>query len=108
MFRFSIYVYTFTLSWQRDFSEKIVNTCVLVSFCVCSTDHFYFPRFEHLTDGSNPRAFVSAFVQPTDADVDSLDSFMDEPVGILTSMIGAPCFIYLMVRRRYGFGGAKE
>lgn len=30
------------------------------------------------------------------------------PVGILVSMIGAPCFIYLMVRRRYGFGGGKE
>ena len=27
------------------------------------------------------------------------------PIGILTSIIGAPCFIYLMVRRRYGFGG---
>lgn len=27
------------------------------------------------------------------------------PIGILTSIIGAPCFIYLMARRRYGFGG---
>lgn len=27
------------------------------------------------------------------------------PIGILTSMIGAPCFIYLMIRKRYGFGG---
>ena len=27
------------------------------------------------------------------------------PIGILTSMIGAPCFIYLMVRKKYGFGG---
>lgn len=27
------------------------------------------------------------------------------PIGILTSIIGAPCFIYLMVRRHYGFGG---
>jgi hypothetical protein len=27
------------------------------------------------------------------------------PIGILVSMIGAPCFIYLMVRRTYGFGG---
>lgn len=27
------------------------------------------------------------------------------PIGILTSMIGAPCFIYLMARKRYGFGG---
>ena len=25
------------------------------------------------------------------------------PIGILTSMIGAPCFIYLMIRRRYCF-----
>lgn len=30
------------------------------------------------------------------------------PIGILVSMIGAPCFIYLMIRRSYGFGGNKE
>lgn len=30
---------------------------------------------------------------------------MELPIGVLTSMIGAPCFIYLMVRRKYGFGG---
>lgn len=29
------------------------------------------------------------------------------PIGILVSIIGAPCFIYLMIRRSYGFGGAK-
>lgn len=27
------------------------------------------------------------------------------PVGILTSMLGAPVFLYLMVRHHYGFGG---
>ena len=27
------------------------------------------------------------------------------PIGILTSIIGAPCFIYLMIRKRYRFGG---
>ena len=30
------------------------------------------------------------------------------PIGILTSMIGAPCFVYLMVRRSYGFGGGER
>lgn len=30
---------------------------------------------------------------------------MELPIGILTSMIGAPCFIYLMARKKYGFGG---
>lgn len=32
---------------------------------------------------------------------------MELPIGILTSIIGAPCFIYLMVRRKYGFGGGE-
>ena len=27
------------------------------------------------------------------------------PIGILISMIGAPCFIYLMAKKTYGFGG---
>ncbi len=29
------------------------------------------------------------------------------PIGILVSMIGAPCFIYLMIKRTYRFGGAR-
>ena len=29
------------------------------------------------------------------------------PIGILISMIGAPVFIYLMVKRSYGFGGVE-
>lgn len=29
------------------------------------------------------------------------------PIGILISMIGAPAFIYLMVKRTYGFGGGS-
>ena len=27
------------------------------------------------------------------------------PIGILISIIGAPCFIYLMIKKTYGFGG---
>ena len=30
------------------------------------------------------------------------------PIGILVSMIGAPCFIYMLVKRSYGFGGGKS
>lgn len=30
------------------------------------------------------------------------------PIGILVSMIGAPCFIYLMIRHAYGFGGGQS
>ena len=27
------------------------------------------------------------------------------PIGVLTSLVGAPVFVYLMARRKYGFGG---
>lgn len=27
------------------------------------------------------------------------------PVGILTAIMGAPCFLYLMIKKEYGFGG---
>ena len=33
---------------------------------------------------------------------------MELPVGLLTSIIGAPCFIYMMIRKRYGFGGSDS
>ncbi|WP_299142271.1 iron ABC transporter permease [uncultured Dialister sp.] len=29
------------------------------------------------------------------------------PIGLLISLIGAPCFIYLMISRSYGFGGGE-
>lgn len=29
------------------------------------------------------------------------------PLGVLVSIIGAPCFIYLLVKKSYGFGGRK-
>ena len=30
------------------------------------------------------------------------------PIGILVSIIGAPCFIYLLLRRSYAFGGGRS
>jgi iron complex transport system permease protein len=27
------------------------------------------------------------------------------PIGVITSVVGAPIFVYIMVRRSYGFGG---
>lgn len=30
------------------------------------------------------------------------------PIGILISMIGAPCFIYLLISKSYGFGGRES
>lgn len=30
------------------------------------------------------------------------------PIGILVSVIGAPCFLYLLIRKSYGFGGGVK
>lgn len=30
------------------------------------------------------------------------------PIGILISLIGAPCFVYLMIKRTYSFGGGEK
>ena len=30
------------------------------------------------------------------------------PIGILISMIGGPCFIFLMTHKKYGFGGGQS
>ena len=30
------------------------------------------------------------------------------PIGILTALVGAPVFVWLMVRRKYGFGGGDQ
>ena len=30
------------------------------------------------------------------------------PIGVLTSMLGAPVFLYLMARSKYGFGGGAS
>ena len=27
------------------------------------------------------------------------------PIGVLTALVGAPVFVYLMARKKYGFGG---
>lgn len=35
----------------------------------------------------------------------TLIPYTELPIGILISMVGAPCFIYLLVRKSYGFGG---
>ena len=35
-------------------------------------------------------------------------NYSELPIGILVSMIGAPCFIYLLLKRTYGFGGERS
>ena len=37
----------------------------------------------------------------------SLISKGEIPIGLLISLLGAPCFIYLIISKSYGFGGNR-
>ena len=41
----------------------------------------------------------------TDVAARSIIPNSEMPIGILISIIGAPCFLYLMIKKSYGFGG---
>ena len=45
------------------------------------------------------------FMLWVDAIARSLISNTELPVGIFTALVGAPFFVYVMVRKKYGFGG---
>ncbi len=45
------------------------------------------------------------FMLWVDAIARSLIPNTELPVGIFTALVGAPFFVYVMVRKKYGFGG---
>lgn len=49
--------------------------------------------------------FGSLFLIWTDVIARSLISSVELPIGIITAMIGAPMFMYMLVKKGYGFGG---
>jgi iron complex transport system permease protein len=70
------------------------------------------PHFVRLIFGTNhkimvPIVFLSGGLFMIWADILSriILPYTELPIGILVSMIGAPCFIYLLMKKQYGFGG---
>ncbi|MCP1422321.1 iron complex transport system permease protein [Paenibacillus xylanexedens] len=49
--------------------------------------------------------FGAIFLIWTDVIARSLISSVELPIGIITAMIGAPMFMYMLVKKGYGFGG---
>jgi len=72
------------------------------------------PHFVRLIYGTNhkvllPIVFFGGGLFMVWADVLSriIIPYTELPIGILVSMIGAPCFIYLLMKKQYGFGGGE-
>ncbi|GAB6109929.1 iron ABC transporter permease [Fusibacter bizertensis] len=102
----------------RHFYMLVV--ALMIGFVVFSAGMIGFigliiPHFMRMLFGTDhkkiiPVSFLAGGVFMVWADVFSriLIPHTELPIGILVSMIGAPCFIYLLVRKSYGFGGKES
>lgn len=95
----------------------LVLTSVLVGLAVYNAGTIGFvglvvPHGVRLLLGSNHRRLIpvsalagAIFLLWADVACRTLLPGNEIPIGILTSLLGAPVFLYLMARHRYGFGG---
>lgn len=102
----------------RQFYMLIVS--LMIGFVVFTSGMIGFiglivPHFMRVLFGTDhkkiiPVSFMAGAIFMIWADVFSriLIPHTELPIGILISMIGAPCFIYLLVNRTYGFGGKES
>ncbi len=98
----------------------LVISAVLVGFSVYSAGMIGFvgliiPHIIRILFGTNHRRVIplsallgGSFLIWSDVACRTILKNSEIPIGILVSIIGAPCFIYLLVNRSYGFGGGKS
>lgn len=102
------------LSFYRGLYLVILAFLVGVLVSVCGTIGFVGLIIPHITRamvGSDHRKVVplsllggALFLVAADAIARSLVSNSDIPIGIITALIGAPLFAYMIIRKNYGFG----
>lgn len=95
-------------------------TSLLVAVCVYASGTIGFvglviPHAVRMVSGSSHRGLVplsalagGVFVVLADVLARAVIPGSEMPIGILISLVGAPAFIYMMVRRTYGFGGGRS
>lgn len=97
----------------------MLATALMIGFIVYASGMIGFigliiPHMTRLIFGTDhkkniPVAFLLGGLFTIWADVFSriLIPHTELPIGILISMVGAPCFVYLLVKSQYAFGGHK-
>ncbi len=95
----------------------LLITSVMIGFIVYSSGMIGFiglliPHFVRMFFGTDHKKIIpvsaltgSVFLIWADVISRILVPKTELPIGIVISMIGAPCFIYLLVKKTYGFGG---
>lgn len=97
----------------------LVITSIVIGFVVYSSGMIGFvgliiPHFSRMIFGTDHKKIIpvsavlgAIFLVWSDVLSRIIIPGSELPIGILISMIGAPCFVYLMISRSYGFGGSK-
>ena len=95
----------------------LVITAIMIGFAVYSSGTIGFvgliiPHIVRLLFGTDHKKLVpisallgAIFLIWSDVAARSIIPNSEMPIGILISIIGAPCFLYLMIKKSYGFGG---
>lgn len=102
------------LSFYRGLYLVLLAFLVGILVSVCGTIGFVGLIIPHVTRamvGSDHRKVVplsllggALFLVVADALARGLVSNADIPIGIITALIGAPLFAYMIIRKNYGFG----
>ncbi|MGP1471720.1 MAG: FecCD family ABC transporter permease [Schwartzia sp. (in: firmicutes)] len=94
----------------------LLTSALMVGFCVYAAGMIGFvglivPHVSRMLAGANHRRLVpmaalsgAIFLVWADVLCRVIIPQTELPIGILVSLVGAPAFIYLMVKRTYGFG----
>lgn len=100
--------------WRKVYMV-VVSLMTAVAVCTCGIVGFVglmIPHIVRAVVGSDHRRLlpVAAMVGGTfliwaDVLARVLIPNTDIPIGVITSAVGAPVFVYMMVRKSYGFGG---
>lgn len=97
----------------------LIISAIIVGFAVYSSGMIGFvgliiPHVVRMLFGSDHKKLIplsavtgAIFLIWADVLCRSLLDKSELPIGVLISMIGAPCFIVLMIKKSYGFGGGK-
>ena len=95
----------------------LVITAIMIGFAVYSSGTIGFvgliiPHIVRILFGTDHKKLVplsallgAIFLIWADVAARSIIPNSEMPIGILVSIIGAPCFLYLMIKKSYGFGG---
>ncbi|MBS7525385.1 iron ABC transporter permease [Fusibacter paucivorans] len=111
---------TLGISLHAPRQYYMIITSLMIGFIVFASGMIGFvglmmPHFARMLFGTDhkknmPIAFCFGAIFMIWADVLSriVIPYTELPIGIFVSMFGSPFFIYMLVRRQYGFGGGKS